>query len=65
MQLGSSVAVAVAVAVAGSCSANSTPSLAWELPYVAGADLKRQKKKKKGNPGFMVIAVDHFHFIDE
>ena len=59
MQLGSSVAVAVA----GSCSANSTPSLAWELPYVAGADLKRQKKKR--NPGFMVIAVDHFHFIDE
>ena len=24
-----------------------TQPLAWELPYVAGADLKRKKKKKK------------------
>ena len=37
--------IAVAVAVAGSYSLIRL--LAWELPYAAGAALKRQKRKKK------------------
>ena len=41
MQLGYSVAVTVAVA--GICSSDST--LAWELPYAAGAALKKTNKK--------------------
>jgi len=38
--------VAVAVTKAGSCSSDSTPSLRTS-PYVAGAALKRKKKKSQ------------------
>ena len=36
--------VAVAVVEAGSCS--PIPPQAWELPYAAGAALKKKKKKR-------------------
>ena len=39
-------AVAVAMAWAGSCSSDSAP-LAWELPYAAGAAIKRKKIQKE------------------
>ena len=37
----------MAVAKVGSCSSDRTP--AQELPYAAGTDIKRKKKKKKSN----------------
>ena len=48
MQLGSDVAVAVVQTAA----AVPIRPLAWELPYVTGAAIKKEKKKrkKKANP---------------
>ena len=37
----------VAVAWCRTATVAATRSLAWEIPYAAGAALKRQKKKKK------------------
>ena len=37
----------IAVAVVQTSTAASIPPLAWELPYAAGATIKREKKKKK------------------
>ena len=45
MWLGSSFAVAVAKA--RSCSSDTTPSLAWELPYATGAALKSEQTNNK------------------
>lgn len=46
MWLGSHVAVAVAVAVAQASSVAYLQPPAQELPYAAGAALKRKEKKK-------------------